>query len=487
MNRAGDRQCGGRPAVRRRQWRVPLGDIHTLARRVWCAAPGAVGITLGSMAMALSLLGGCDRVRSDEDQPIVITYWTRSWWGDPVQYQGEDPIPVGEWQRRQIARFEREHPHVKVNLQVDPGGRGDKIRLAFAGGVAPDVFHGSPNSEFIRWAELGFLEPIDPYLTPETRADIYPATLKALAYGDKHYGWPLYNHALCLVVNRDLFRERGVTDRLPGPDGDWSMSEFRDLAEQLTFDRDGDGRTDVYGVGLHALDTNHVFLTAYLVNFGARVFAEDGRFILNSAAGHAGLRFLRELIDRQIATPGAAGYNYENMRSLFVSGRVAMYLTSAGTLTWARDQARRGTIESADWTLMPIPHQPDVEQVSYLTVGTVLVSQQSDPAKRDACMALAQYLTGHEVNRHFWQTASPRQSSARSEAPELRLMRNQVARAENFMTPPRSLPARFNLDEELVRLYQDVLAVPPKSTPEAALRDLGERVNRAFAAQEAMR
>ena len=84
---------------------------------------------------------GCSRSGAPGDRPIKIVYWTRGWWGDPAQYQDETPIPVPEWQKQQIARFEAAHPGVEVDLQVDPGGRGDKIRLAFAGGVPPDVFH----------------------------------------------------------------------------------------------------------------------------------------------------------------------------------------------------------------------------------------------------------------------------------------------------------------------------------------------------------
>ncbi len=216
--------------------------------------------SLGALLLASCFLIACDDAAiASDDRAITITYWTRSWWGDPAQYQGDEKVPVWEWQRRQIARFEAEHPGVKIDIQVDPGGRGDKIRMAFAGGVAPDVFHGAPDTEFITWANLGLLEAIDPYLTVEDRADIFPAALQTVEHHGRHYAWPLYNHALGVAINRDLFRERGLEDRIPTPEDGWTMAEFEELAEALTFDRDGDGRTDVYGVGLHALDANHVF------------------------------------------------------------------------------------------------------------------------------------------------------------------------------------------------------------------------------------
>lgn len=428
-------------------------------------------------------LGGCDDEVAGDAGVITITYWTRSWWGDPAQYQGDEKLPIAQWQRQQIERFEADHPNVRIDMQVDPGGRGDKVRMAFAGGVAPDLFHGAPDTEFITWANLGLLEPIDDYLTPEDRADIFPAALEAVAHGGRHYAWPLYNHALGVVINRDLFRQRGLEDRIPtaapGTENGWSMAEFEALARELTFDRDGDARTDVYGVGLHALDANHVFMTSYLVNFGAEVFGQDGRFALDGPAGVAGLTMLRRLIDDRVATPGATGYGFEDIRSLFVDQRVAMWLTGTGALIYAEDQARKGTIEPFDWALVPVPHAPGAEPTTYLTIGTVFVSRQEDDAKRDACMAFARYLTGHEVNQHFWNAMSPRRSSPTPSDEYQKVMMQQVERARNFMLPPHPLPERFNLNDEMVRLYQDVLSTPPKATPETALRALAARVNAA--------
>ena len=124
-----------------------------------------------------------------------------------------------------------------------------------------------------------------------------------------------------------------------------------------------------------------------------------------------------------------------------------------------------------------MPSQPAVKPTSYLTVGTVFVSRQRDPAKRDACMALAKFITGPEPNRFFWRVASPRRSSPPPIDPNLAIMMQQIDRAENFMLPPRRLPDRLNLSEEMVRLYQDVLSQPPKATPEEALRGLARRAN----------
>ena len=452
------------------------------------ACAGRFAAVIASVA-ALLLSAGCDRAVRGESRPITVVYWTRSWWGDPGQYQDPDKerIPVPAWQRQQIDRFEARHPDIHIDMQIDPGGRDDKIKIAFAGGCPPDLFHGGPDTEYVTRAALGLLEPIDPYLDADVRADIYPASLEACDYAGKCYAWPLYNHALGITINRDIFRERGLEDRIPGPGANWTMAEYAELARLLTFDRDGDGKTDVYGVGIHCLDANHVFLTAYLLNFGARVFSPGKGFVLDSEEGVAGLEFVRTLIEEKIATPGAAGYTYQNIRQLFVDQRIAMHLSSAGNIIYAEDQVRKGALERFDWAFVPIPTLPGVRPSSFLTTGAVFVSRQRDPVKRDACMEFAKYVTGHETNRHFWRMASPRRSSPLPPDPNLAAMMQQVENATNFMLPPRPLPTRFNLNEVMTRLYQDVLAHPQKKTAREALQDTARVVNAALEEAERSR
>lgn len=53
-----------------------------------------------------------------------------------------------------------------------------------------------------------------------------------------------------MLLNLDLFEERGVE---PPANGDWTWDEFFAAAEKLTFDRDNDGKTDVYGFSTYIL------------------------------------------------------------------------------------------------------------------------------------------------------------------------------------------------------------------------------------------
>ena len=104
---------------------------------------------------------GCGKNYDATDSRIEITFWSRPWWGDPAQYQepGKPTIPALQWQAQRIAEFERAHPNIRVRREIDPGS--DKLRLAFASHTAPDVFFVGVDSDVMRYAEMGLLEPID--------------------------------------------------------------------------------------------------------------------------------------------------------------------------------------------------------------------------------------------------------------------------------------------------------------------------------------
>src|ERR1051325_7058879 len=213
-------------------------------------------------------LCGCNEPKTS-DSRLEITFWSRPWWGDPPQYQdpSKPSVPALEWQVQRIAEFEQRNPFIHVRREIDPGA--DKLRLAFASHTAPDVFFVGVDSEVMRYAELGVLEPIDSFLLPEDRADIWKSTLEMGRLGDHHYLWPLYNHALAVLVNESLCEKRGVAQLLPKEDENWDNEAFLKGARALTVDGDGDGRPDVYGVGLCALGEVQYLFSTWLANFGS--------------------------------------------------------------------------------------------------------------------------------------------------------------------------------------------------------------------------
>jgi len=402
----------------------------------------------------------CSRTTTDDSRTEIL-FWSRPWWGDPPQYQdpSQPGIPALEWQAQRIAEVERAHPHIKVRREIDPGA--DKLRLAFASHTAPDVFFVGVDNEVMRFAEMGFIEPIDSFLTDADRADIWPSTLDIGRLGIRHYLWPLYNHALVILINEALCEERGVVGLLPKEDQDWDVATFLKVARALTFDRDGDGRNDVYGVGLYALGEAYPVQMTYLANFGARLFDEERGFVFHSPQTAEGLRFLRQLsAPGSVAVPGASGYRVMDMADLFFAQRVGMMLGTAGLTEYGKTQFQTGRAKPFRCRLAPVPVASlDRPSVSYLTVGAVAVSRQADPARCAAAMELARYLTSPEVNRWFWSKwASPRRSTPLPADPNLRTMMKLAARSENFLLPPVALDPRYDLPRQLDLFFQRIFS-----------------------------
>ena len=429
--------------------------------------------------MAACLLGaGCGR-EPVEEGIIHLTLWSRPWWGDPLQYQ--DPqgaqIPALEWQKRRVAEFERDHPQVRITREIDPGD--DKLRLAFASRTAPDVFFVGADSKMMRFAEMGFLEAIDPYLQPEDQADIWASAMDAGNVGGRHFLWPLYNHALVILINESLCEEQGVAHLLPVEDGDWHVDTFLEVARALAIDRDGDGRPETYGVGIPALGDVYYVLTSYLVNFGSRIFDEKEGLVFNSEPTRRGIRFLKEMQTvGGVAPPGAAGYRFLDMRDLFFAQKIGMMLGNAGLVDYGELQVRTGRIKPFRVRMAAIPtDDPARGSISYLTVGAVAVARQPDPAKRRAAMDLARWITSPEMNRWFWSKwASPRRSTPLPGDPNLRTMMKLVARSENFMLPPTALHPRYDLSRQMDLFYQR--AFSGQGDIEAALTEFETKFRR---------
>ena len=194
--------------------------------------------------MAVVLLGcGSGESQSDQtadesaNEPVVqLIYqdWREDWLASMVP--------------QMLEQFHAEHPNIRVFYNPDPLTPISSTMLAaMQEGTAPDVFQGCC-SFFPIWAQAGFLLDLRPYVEADLDqaaiADWDPAQYQALFTSDgRQYALPKYRGALALYYNKDLFDEYGVAY----PDGTWTQDEYLDAMRRLTQDRDGDGRTDLWG------------------------------------------------------------------------------------------------------------------------------------------------------------------------------------------------------------------------------------------------
>ncbi len=146
-----------------------------------------------------------------------------------------------------LSQFHSAHPDISVFFVPDPSNLVDQMPVDMQAGTAADVFQGCC-THFPDWAQKGYTVDLRPYverdLDQQTIADWDPAQYRALFTRDgKQFGLPKYHGALALYYNKDLFDQYHVDY----PDGSWTHDDYRSAMISLTDDRDGDGKTDLWG------------------------------------------------------------------------------------------------------------------------------------------------------------------------------------------------------------------------------------------------
>ena len=342
-----------------------------------------------------------------------------SWWMLPWNFTGDYP-DVETWYAAQIQKFEKENPNVKVNLEKLPWEDWQaKIAAGLAAGNPPNIF---ALGSWIARSYLSVLQPIDNYLTADDKADFNDSDLSAGLFDGKHYAWPWFSQGATIMVNADLFAERGVS--LPtNKERDWTTDEFLAAAKKLTFDSQGDGKIDVYGFPLFGVDTNIQWQEiGWLASFGADVFTPDGkRVALNSPQGVKGLQFLVDLQDKyKVAPPGGTGLSIVDLENLFLQSKLAMTYAQADILTQVEQAMKAGKVQKTfKVEVVQYPHPPEVKNpVTRIgPTGFLVFKQANETAARvKAAMDFSRQLTSQaeEIARAKQNSGTPTRKSAAS-------------------------------------------------------------------------
>ncbi|HAX52988.1 ABC transporter substrate-binding protein [Muricomes intestini] len=151
---------------------------------------------------------------------------------------------------RAVARFEKEHPDVKVEYTsgIDREDYSEWCAEKLLKGDMPDVFM-ALDEDFSRYMSLNVLEDLDSYMEndPEFHRSEFFSTALEIGQGigeeKVQYALPYEVVPTMLFVNKTLLEKEGI--QMPGKD--WSWEEFYDICQKVTKDTDGDGRLDQFG------------------------------------------------------------------------------------------------------------------------------------------------------------------------------------------------------------------------------------------------
>lgn len=325
------------------------------------ARHAATLLLIACAALAWGAAGGCGRV--DRSRSIIV--WEQM---DPQEQLLFDEH-VAEFQRRhpEYAGFTIERVHYRVE---DLPTQFQTAALAYGG---PNLVYG-PADKIGPFQIMGLLMPIEE-ICPDELARFDPAALPVLA--GQTWGLPDYvgNH-LTLVANKAL------VDSVAGDTDTW----VRQL-EAATLDKDGDGRTDQYGLVFNLLEP--FWLVPWLGGYGGWVMDDQAQPTLDTPAMVGALGFLADLKARKVV-PRECDYPLAD--TIFMEGRAAYIINGP----WSWEGYRKAGIDIA---LAPIPMvaSTGLWPTPMTSAKCYSVNRYLDPRAKECTAALLAWLTSYEV------------------------------------------------------------------------------------------
>ena len=315
------------------------------------------------LTLAFSLFGGAALAQTD------VTFMA---WGSPEE--------LTVWQT--IAdEFNKANPDVNVSVDVsDWEAYFNKLQTLFAGGTPPDVF-AMDAPLYPDWRSRGVLKNLQPYLDaePEVLDGFYPVTLQAYETDEGYFGLPRDFQTIVLYYNKDMFDSAGVAY----PTDDWTLTDLREAAQQLTQDADGDGTTDQWGFWADFYDLE-LFWGGAIWGSGGEVLSDDNtQTLLAEGPAREVWTLMSDMMfaDGSVPTTGQAEqYGYD----IFLAERAAM--TTIGH--WAVPEY---TAQGINFDVAAFPAGSEGRATVVNSAGFVIAEASSNA---DAAWEFVKYATG---------------------------------------------------------------------------------------------
>ncbi|MFF4265922.1 ABC transporter substrate-binding protein [Streptomyces virginiae] len=339
----------------------------------------AIAVLAAISALATACTGqGADTASDDPKADVTLTFWHG--WSAPSEAKAIED---------NIARFEKAHPNIKV--QVTGNMTDDKINQALrAGGdKAPDVVSSFTTDSVGKFCNSRAFADLNPFLKKSgvDKTKVFPKTLlEYTEFEGNQCTLPLLNDAYGLVYNKTAFAAAGITE----PPKTWS--QFTEVAQKLTKFK-GDSYEQV---GLmptfHGYETKPTRLAA---QWGATYFGPDGRS--NLAGDPAFAKMLtaqKDLVDK------LGGYEkLERFRNTFGdewsaehpfhTGQVAMQIDGEWRAPMAKEAGVPFEIGTAP---LPVPDEQAADYGKGYLAGTIM-GIASGSKKQNAAWELVEYMT----------------------------------------------------------------------------------------------
>jgi len=321
------------------------------------------------------LLAGCSSSSessggSEDEREVNILYI-----GDP------------EFWENQAKEFEEE-TGIEVNYESVPFGQlHDNMFTVFSGGSSDyDVVHVRDDwaTEF---ASMGFLEPLDEYVTEELKSEFPESSFEALSHDGSLYGFPRYTWLWQYYYNKDVFTQAGI-ENVPE-----TWDELVETSKIIQEEVDGMyGYAEAYG--------QRFAVTPFIVHLRA----EGGQFWdyekdlpkFNSSEGVNALQFMQDMnLKHKVLHPLSFEFSGTGpLAEVFAQGQFAMSVATPNIPLMSNDPAISkvtGQIEAA-----LIPGSAD-KSAGYAETGGMAIPANSK--NKDEAFEFIKFATSAEQEK----------------------------------------------------------------------------------------
>ena len=209
-----------------------------------------------------------------------------------------------------IEKYEKENPNVKIEIiSVGWDELNSKVVQLYQANEAPDLMLLGSRS-LRQFAELGVLEELDSYLTPEYLENRIKNILDTAAVNGKQYGIPMAFSSRALFYRSDLIENPPTT---------WD--ELLETAKKINSEK------GMYGFAIPGDPTTG---TDELLNFfyqgEGKMVDKDGNFTIDSAENIETLKYLSQFKD---IVPDVVSTKRSDQAQMFINGDLAMFISGS--------------------------------------------------------------------------------------------------------------------------------------------------------------
>ena len=291
--------------------------------------------------------------------------------------------------QQMLEEFHATHPNIRVFYTLDPVNLEERMAADMQAGTAPDVFQGCC-SFFPIWGQKGYTLDLRPFVQADldraTIEDWDPAQYRTYFTREgRQYGLPKYHGALALYYNKDVFEQFGVEF----PNETWNHDDYLAAMKRLTHDRDGDGKTDLWG---SMIDISWERIQVHVNGWGGHFVdpKDPARSLMAEPPALQAMEWIRARMwdDRVMATP------------LDVQGLATRDAFSAGRLAMVEDGswALKSILSDAKFRVgvAPFPAGPARRATLATTDGFAIYAGTKYP---EAAWELVKFLIGKDYGR----------------------------------------------------------------------------------------